>query len=314
MYYTHRLSKPLKAWYYTQTKQQLNLQNPNTYNEKIQWLKIYNALPIKTQLADKYLVRNWIKEKIGEEYLIPLLGVYDKFDDIDFNTLPNQFVIKCNHGCGYNIIVKNKNDINLSEIKNKINKWMKTNFAFSCGFEMHYRDIKPKIIIEKYIENKNSNGDLYDYKFWCFNGKVKYIQFLSERYIDGLKMAFYDKDWNKQNFVYNYPLDIKNIEKPSNLEKMIELAEILSDQFNHVRVDFYRTDDGTIYFGEMTFTSSTGICKWNDENINKKFGDWIKLPELAYDINTETYYEIPKDNDIILYKNRKFIKKKNKYF
>lgn len=294
-----QISVPYKTellhWWYQLKKTHLNLDNPKTFNEKIQWLKLYDSTPIKTRLADKYLVRDWVKEKIGEEYLIPLLGVYDKFDDIDFAKLPKQFVIKCNHGCGYNIIVKDKSKLDLSDAKAKIDKWMNENFAFRVGFELHYRDIEPKIIIEKYIENKGTD-DLYDYKFWCFNGKVEYIQFLSERNLDGLKMAFYDKNWHKQKFVYSYPLDKKTIKKPDNLDVMIELAKKLSVGFNHVRVDFYRLNDGTIYFGEMTFTSASGTCKWNDERINRYFGNLIKLPKLAYNIDTGEYYKLPKKN------------------
>lgn len=281
----------LERWHKKKTGLQLNLNNPKTFNEKIQWSKLYDSTPIKTRLADKYLVRDWVAEKIGEQYLIPLLGVYDSFDEIDFDKLPKQFIIKCNHGSGYNIIVKDKSKLDLNDVKAKLDKWIVENFAFKNGCELHYRDIPPKIIIEKFIENKTSGGDLYDYKFWCFNGKVEYIQFLSERNIDGLKMAFYDKNWNKQDFVYSHPLDKKNIEKPSNLDKMIKLAEVLSADFNHVRVDFYRMDDGKLYFGEMTFTSASGVCKWNDEKINRYFGKLFKLPKLAYNIDTGEYYK-----------------------
>ena len=297
--YLGRYRLDLENFYKKIMHKPLNLNNPQTFNEKIQWLKLYDSTPIKTQLADKYLVRDWVKEKIGEKYLIPLLGVYDKFEDIDFYKLPKQFVIKCNHGCGFNIIVKDKSKLNLADTKEKLDKWLNTNFAFQYGYELHYRDIKPKIIIEQYIENKGSNGDLYDYKFWCFNGKVKYIQFLSERNLDGLKMAFYDRNWIKQHFVYSYPLDEKIIKKPNNLKEMIQLAETLSKDFNHVRVDFYRLDNGHIYFGEMTFTSASGLCKWNDEKINKYFGALIKLPELAYNIDTGEYFKLPKNLDDI---------------
>ena len=267
----------LKEWYKSQLGENLNLDNPKTFNEKIQWLKLNDSTPLKTQLADKYLVREWVKNKIGEKYLIPLLGVWDDFNDINFNSLPRQFVLKANHGCAYNIIVKDKTTFNKDDARNKFKLWLRENFAFKFGLEMHYKNIQPKIIAENFIENTTS-GDLYDYKFWCFNGKVHYIQFLSERNLDGLKMAFYDKDWNKQHFVYSCPLDKKTIEKPDNLDEMINLAEKLSKNFNHVRVDFYRLDDGTIYFGEMTFTSASGSCKWNDEKINQQFGDLIKLP------------------------------------
>ncbi len=307
MFYAKQIDykQELCDWYLRLKKENLNLDNPQTFNEKIQWLKLYNSTPEKTLLADKYLVRNWVAEKIGKKYLIPILGVYDSFDEIDFDKLPNQFVIKCNHGCGYNIIIKDKSKIDLSAVKIKLDKWMNENFAFRAGCELHYLNIPPKIIIEKYIENKQSvGGDLYDYKFWCFNGRVHYIQFLSERNTDGLKMAFYDKNWKKQDFVYSYPLDTKTIERPDNLDEMIELAEKLSAGFNHVRVDFYRMDDGTIYFGEMTFTSASGTCKWNDESINHYFGKLIELPKLAYNIDTGEYYKLPKTTPIKNKKNK----------
>ena len=287
----------LQNWYRRATGQYLNLDNPRTFNEKIQWLKLYDSTPLKTRLADKYLVRDWVKEKIGEQYLIPLLGVYDKFEDIDFAKLPNQFVIKCNHGCAYNIIVKDKSKLDLAEAKAKLDKWMSENFAFKAGYELHYRDIKPKIIIEKFIENKGTD-DLYDYKCWCYNGKVKYIQFLSERNLSGLKMAFYDTNWIKQDFYNNNEFDEKNMPKPKSLDKMIKLAEILSKQFNYVRVDFYQLENGEIYFGEMTFTPASGVMRWSSDKINFELGNMIKLPKLAYNIDTGEYYKLPKKSKL----------------
>ncbi len=265
----------LSDWYVERTGNTLNLNNPQTFNEKIQWMKLYDSTPIKTRLADKYLVRDWVKERIGEEYLIPLLGVWDNFDDINFDELPNDFVLKCNHGCGYNIIVKDKSKLNIKNARKKINNWMNEDFAYKYGLELHYSPIQRKIIAEKYIEN--GEGDLYDYKFWCFDGKVQYIQFLSERNTNGLKMAFYDTDWNKQDFAYTYPLDEKTMEKPDNLSEMIYLAENLSNGFNHVRVDFYRLNDGKIYFGEMTFTSCSGVSKWQPKNMDLVMGNLIAL-------------------------------------
>jgi hypothetical protein len=153
---------------------------------------------------------------------------------------------------------------------------MNEDFAFRNGFELHYSTIPRKITAEKYIEN--SDRDLFDYKFWCFDGKVKYIQFLSERNTSGLKMAFYTKDWQKQNFVYSHPLDQKIIAKPENLDVMIELAEKLSQGFSHVRVDFYDVN-GQIYFGEMTFTSNSGICDWVPKEADLEFGRMLKLPK-----------------------------------
>ena len=178
----------LKKWFletnYTHTP--LDLEHPKTFSEKTQWLKLYGGFEDVYPLVDKYTVRDWVKEKIGEEYLIPLLGVYDHFDDIDFDKLPDKFVLKANHGSAWNIIVTDKNKFDKQDAKKKFDEWLHTNFAFQDGLELHYKDIKPLIIAEKYIENDNQ--DLYDYKIWCFDGKAKYIQFLSERK-EGLKMA-----------------------------------------------------------------------------------------------------------------------------
>lgn len=271
-------AEALSDWYRERRAAVLNLANPQTYNEKIQWMKLYDSTPIKTRLADKYLVRDWVAERIGARYLIPLLGVWDSFNEIDFDALPEQFVLKCNHGCGYNLIVQNKAELKLEDAKRKINAWLAEDFAFKGVFELHYSPIPRKIIAEQYIENKASKGDLYDYKFWCFDGKVKYIQFLSDRNISGLKMAFYDTSWKKQDFVYSHPLDTKDIARPDNLEEMIALAEKLAKGFNHVRVDFYRMDDGRIYFGEMTFTSASGFCHWQPAEMDYTMGQLLNLP------------------------------------
>ncbi len=264
----------LKDWLYKVTGETLNLDNPQTFNEKIQWMKLYDSTPLKTRLADKYLVRDWVKEKIGDEYLIPLLGVWDKFDDIDFDKLPDKFVLKANHGCAWNIIVTDKNKFDKEDAKQKFSLWLNKNFAYCFGLELHYKSIKPLIIAEEYIENDNQ--DLYDYKIWCFDGKAKYIQFLSERK-EGLKMVFYDTEWNKQDFVYSYPRNEKDIEKPKNLELLLTLAEKLAQGFSHVRVDFYILNDGSIKFGEMTFTSMSGACKWVPNDTNKVMGDLIAI-------------------------------------
>ena len=264
----------LKDWFYKCTGKELNLENPQTFNEKIQWIKLYDSTPLKTRLADKYLVRDWVKEKIGDEYLIPLLGVWDKFDDIDFDKLPDKFVLKANHGCAWNIIVTDKNKFDKEDAKQKFSLWLNKNFAYCFGLELHYKSIKPLIIAEEYIENDNQ--DLYDYKIWCFDGKAKYIQFLSERK-KGLKMVFYDTEWNKQDFVYSYPRNEKDIEKPKNLELLLTLAEKLAQGFSHVRVDFYILNDGSIKFGEMTFTSMSGACKWVPNDTNKVMGDLIAI-------------------------------------
>ncbi len=276
----------LKEWYKKMTGYELNLDNPKTFNEKIQWLKLYDSTPKKTKLADKYLVRKWVKSQIGEKYLISLLGVYDKFEDINFDKLPERFVIKCNHGSGWNIIVKDKSKLNLKDVKQKLDSWMNTNFAFQFGFELHYRDMKPKIIIEEFVSNDCQV--LYDYKFWCFNGEVKYMQFRDD-FSSNLKMVFYDMDWNKQYFYYDHPLYDEELEKPYNLYEMKRIATKLCKGFSFVCVDLYRLNDGKIKFGEMTFTRSSGIGKWNDDKINQKLGDLIKLPNTKYNLFTKQY-------------------------
>lgn len=268
----------LQDWYKQFSNKKINFRNPSTYNEKIQWSKLYDSTPFKSLLADKYLVREWVANKIGEQYLIPLLGVWERFEDIDFNALPDRFALKCNHGSAYNIIVKDKNSLNLKNVKQMLDAWMAEDYSFKAGFELHYSAIPRRIIAEEFIENKASKGDLYDYKFWCFNGKVAYIQMFSERYTNGVKAAFYDVEWKKQKFTYGRPLDEKNIPKPDNLDEMIRLAEVLADGINHVRVDFYRMDDGKLYFGEMTFTPTSGTAKWNPASMNLVMGDMFKLP------------------------------------
>jgi len=264
----------LKRWFYKTTGEYLNLERPLTYNEKIQYLKLYEKSPLKTQMADKYEVRSYIEEKIGKGYLIPLIGVYDSFDDIDFDTLPNQFALKCNHGSGYNIICKDKAQFDKQAARKQVNEWMSTNYAFLYGLELQYADVKPKIVIEEFISNRNGE-DLIDYKFWCFGGKAHFVQ-CSSRNQKRVEMIFYDLEWNRQDFYYvnQIPYDFP---KPDNLDEMIELAERLSKGFPHIRVDLYRMDDGHIYFGEFTFTSRSGICPWKPAYANRMMGDLIKL-------------------------------------
>ena len=270
-----KYEEELKLWFERTVKYPLNLEDPKTYDEKLQWLKLYDSTPLKTRLSDKYSVREWVEEKIGDQYLIPLLGVWDKFDDIDFDKLPNRFVLKANHGCGWNIIVRDKSKFDIKEARKKFETWMNLNFAFKFGLELQYLNIQPKIIAEEYLEN--GNNDLYDYKVFCFNGKATSIMFLSERQ-KGLKMAFYDLNWNKLPFTYSFPRNEADIPKPQNLDLLIQLSEKLAEGFSHVRVDFYILNDGSLKFGEMTFTSASGSCKWNPPEQDRIYGDLIKLP------------------------------------
>lgn len=279
----------LKRWYYKRTKRKLNLHNPETFNDKIQWSKLYDSTPIKTKLADKYVVRAWVKEKIGEQYLVPLLGVYDRFEDIDFDSLPNQFVIKCNHGSGYNIIVKDKAQLNLKQTKKKVNRWMRENFAFKGGFELHYISIVPKIIIEKYMEDER--GELRDYKFLCFNGKPELIWVDSDRHVHH-KRNLYDLNWNLLPFKFNVFDDFPSISKPICLPQLTHLASVLSAGFNMVRVDFYVINNH-IFFGEITFTSGSGLEHITPVSFENRLSALYQLPKQAYNIKTGKYYNFP---------------------
>ena len=264
----------LKEWY-SKNGGRDNIDDPQTFNGKIQWLKIHDSIPMKTTLADKYLVREWIKQKIGAQYLIDLLGIYDKFEEIDFNVLPSQFVIKANHGSGMNIIVKDKHAINMKYVKKQINQWMNTIFGYE-GMETHYFNIPRKILIEEFIEQLN--GDLYDYKIHCFNGQAKYIQLIGDRNLETHSAfeAFFDLDWNMKQFHYTYPKYKTKIEKPQKLTEMIKIANELCIGFKYVRVDLYLISE-KIKFGEMTFTPANGMDKWDPPETDFELGRLLDL-------------------------------------
>ncbi len=277
-YYTklpsEKYPEELAKWYQKATGLKLDLSNPQTFNEKIQWLKLYDATPLKTRLADKYLVREWIKEKIGEEYLTPLLGAYDSFKQIDLNKLPEQFALKCNHGASWNVIVKDKKLFDAKDTEKKFKKWLKTNFAFHAGLEMQYKHIHPKILVEKYLDIPNNP---IEYKMFCFNGKFEFCLFELDFFGDNPKRAFYDRNWQKMPFKIGRMPKEKLPKKPKNFDKMVELAEILCKDFSFVRVDFYDVDS-KIYFGEMTFTSGSGLSYFEPQEYNLKLGEMITLP------------------------------------
>lgn len=267
----------LIIWYYRRTKKFLNLDNPLSFNEKIQWLKLYDSTPLKTQLADKFLARSWVAKKIGEEYLIPLLGVYDSYDQIEFEKLPEQFVLKANHGSGWNIIVKDKKSLDNDVAKSKFDVWMKRNFAFANGLELHYKDIPPKIVVEKYMADLE--GDIFDYRFFCFNGKPEYVWVDIGSGTANHRRNIYDLEWNLQDYEVSYPKISPLPEKPDTFEQMKKLAALLCAEFSFVRVDFYSVD-GKIYFGEMTFTPQSGAGVWEKDEINYLYGELIHLPNM----------------------------------
>ena len=240
-----------------------------TYSEKMQWEKLFNHDEQKIICADKYRVRDWVKEKIGEEYLIPLIGVWDDANEIDFDKLPNQFVLKTNCSSGDVIIVKDKRKLTAKDIRGyrkKLNYFLHMQFGFNTC-ELHYNQMVPKIVAEAFIE---STGDeLPDYKFLCFDGKPYFCWVDIDRYHNH-KRNVYNMAWELQDWhQYSYGISKKSVEKPDNFGKMVEVATTLCQGFPHVRVDLYNID-GKIYFGEMTFTNSSGF-----EKIEPKSADYM---------------------------------------
>lgn len=266
----------LKKWYYKHTGEKLDLENPKGFNQKIQWIKINDFSEKKTILSDKYLVREWIKETIGEKYLVKQYNAWDNIGDIDFNSLPNQFVLKSNHGSAMNIVVKNKKSINYKKTLKKMKYWLKTPYDLS-GLEEQYYAIPRKIIAEEYIEQED--GDLYDYKIHCFNGEPKLIQVIGERNLikHTGKEAFFNTKWENDASMYRtYGTFLKIPKKPEKLNEMLEISKKLSKGFKYVRVDLYYVK-GEIKFGEMTFTPASGIGHFSDKQHDLQLGEWIKL-------------------------------------
>jgi len=268
-------ARALADWYEKRTDSKLDLTNPKTYNEKIQWMKLYDRTPIKTKLADKYEVREWVSDHIGDEYLIPLLGVWNSFDEINFDELPDQFVLKCTHGSSWNMVVTDKSALDYSLAKSNFDRWLSMNFAFYAGFELQYKDIQPRIVAEQYLENDGTN--LNDTKFWCFNSKPEYVQCVADR-STGPRDAFFDPSWNRLPFITTHKRNPEEVPKPENLDKMLHIAEDLSQGFHFVRVDLYALNSGEIKFGEMTFTPTSGVCKWDPPEYNLIVGQRITLP------------------------------------
>ena len=268
--------KVLENLYYFTFKKNINWDNPQTFNEKLQWLKLHDRNYEYNKMVDKYLVRDYIKNELGEEYLIPLIGVYDNFKEIDFSKLPNQFVIKCNHDSGGLVFCKDKKNFNVKLAKKKINRSLKRNYYYS-GREWPYKNVKPKIIIEKYIEDSKFK-ELRDYKFFCFNGKCEFFKVDFDRQRKH-GANYFDINGNILPFGEQAcpPNFNKRINLPNTIPKMINLAQKLSKNIYFLRVDFYDVN-GKIYFGELTFYPASGFGKFEPEDWDLKIGKKLKLP------------------------------------
>ena len=254
----------------------LDLKNPKTFNEKIIFLKLKNRFKDAHLLVDKYEVRNYITKIIGDKYLIPLIGVYDDVNDINFKALPKQCAIKANQSSGNNILVKDINQVDIEEVKKELEKWLKIDY--SVFGEWQYKGIKNKIVIEKYLHNTVDNP-LLDYKFFCFNGEPKYIQVDIDRDTNHTR-NFYDLDWVKVDFKILYPNCSRIIKQPKHLELMVRLvkliAEDLRDRLPFVRVDFY-DHNNEVYFGEITFHPEGGCGPIRPIQYDVILGNQLKL-------------------------------------
>ncbi len=266
----------LKIKYRLTMGRKLDLNNPETFNQKLQWLKLYDRKPEYTQMVDKYEVRKYIKEIIGEEYLIPLLGVYDSFEEIDFDNLPDEFVLKPNHTSGNVFICKDKSKIDYKKLKKEVNRWLKREYYW-LHREWPYKNVKPRIICEELIKTENG-GFPYDYKFYCFNGEPDNVMVCIERESGNPKFYFFDNEWNLLRYNLagiNAPQGF-TLPKPKKMDEMFMLAKKLSSGFPFIRVDFF-CENEKIYFGELTFFPASGF----DVNLLKEtdilFGEKLEL-------------------------------------
>jgi len=271
-----------KIVYFLRMRRRLNLANPQTYNEKLNWLKLNYHCHEHTMLVDKVRVKDFVRQKIGEEHVIPTLGVWKSFDEIDFDKLPNQFVLKCNHDSGGLVICKDKSKLDVAHTRKIITKSLRTDF-YKKGKEWPYKNVPRLILAEKYMEDET--GELRDFKFFCFNGKVKALFVATERQNncnEDVKFDFFDEEFNHLQLRQGHPNAKIPPSKPSHFEDMVQLAEKLSVGIPHVRVDFYNIN-GCVYFGEMTFFHHGGWTRFEPNEWDYKFGSWLTLPSPRMD-------------------------------
>lgn len=266
----------LEMMFRTLLHQNLDLDNPRTFNEKLQWLKLYDRNPEYTTMVDKYEAKKYVADIIGEEYIIPTLGVWEHFDDIDFDSLPEQFVLKCTHDSGGLVICRDKSHFDRRAAKKQIEKCLKHNYFYYYR-EWPYKNVRPRIIAEKYMED-SSTSELRDYKLFCFNGDVKCFRVDFDRFVNH-RTNYYSSDGNlmKIGDIESPPDFEKEIHIPDNLEKMKELASVISAGHPFLRVDFYDVD-GKIYCGELTFYSNGGFGEFLFEGNDDLLGSWLTLP------------------------------------
>ena len=265
----------LKAAYHVSFNRKLNLKHPEAFTEKLQWIKIYDRNPLYTQISDKLRVKDYIKEIVGEEYIIPSLGSWDNIEEVQVDKLPSKFVIKCTHDCESTLLV-DKTKCNWRDIQNSISSSLRKNYYFVTR-EWCYKNISPMVIIEPYI--RDNNGQLLDYKFFCFHGEIKFFKIDFDRFTNH-RANYYDPAGNYLDFgEAAFPRDPdREIKMPDKLPEMIRIAELLSSGFNFLRVDMYYID-GEIKVGELTVYPGSGLLRYDPDEWDYIIGEYLSLPE-----------------------------------
>lgn len=270
--------KPYLSYVYKKRfRKSIDWKNPQTFNEKLQWLKLYDRKPEYTQMVGKYEAKKYVEERIGEEYIIPTLGVWDCFEDIDFDALPEQFVLKCTHDSGGLAICRNKATFDKEKARAKIERSLKKNYYWGSR-EWPYKNVKPQILAEQYMEDNQGLDSLPVYKIMTFGGVPKIIQTIQNDKMPNESIDYFDTDWNLLDIRQNYPNSEAPFDRPETLQEMLTLATKLSQGLPFLRIDFYSVN-GQVYFSEYTFYSDSGLAVFNPPEWDKTLGEWIELPK-----------------------------------
>ena len=266
----------IQMLYYVRTGKKLDLNSPKRFNEKLNWMKLYDRNPMYTKMADKLQAKQIVANKIGDKYIIPLIAVWDNTDDIKLDQLPDEFVLKCNHDSGSAIICRDKSKLDLQAAKEKLNRCLNNNYYYYSR-EWVYKDIEPKIICEPYVEDFE-DAELRDYKFFCFDGKVKFLYVATDRFKPGeeVKFTFFDENYNFLPIIHGHPNADPLPEKPSGFDEMKEIAEKLSEGIKHVRIDLYEAN-GKVFFSEFTFYNNSAFLDFEPDEWDYKFGEYLKI-------------------------------------
>ena len=270
----------LKRLYKANFGKPLNLEAPETFNEKMQWLKLYNRDPRYIQMVDKYLVKDYVGKIIGFEHIIPTIGVWDRAEDLNFDDLPNQFVLKCNHNSGKGMyICRDKSKCDMHTVIRNLRLGLAQDY-YSINREWPYKDVQRKIIAEKYMEDSDGSGELTDYKIHCYNGIPKIVQVITNRFsTTGMVNDHYTLEWDKLDLVRgHYHTKAEPVKKPDELDEMLQYSRMLCQDIPYVRTDFYIIRH-KVYFGEITFFPASGFNSFHPDKWDKIFGEWIQLPE-----------------------------------